>query len=63
MVIIEKKDESFSGQKVKISLTNGMYYKGTVLSEGEDWIKLRDIKDNIVFVKIDAIKIIEGWRG
>ena len=40
-----------------------MYYKGVVLSDGDDWIKLRDINDNIVFVRLDSIKIIEGWKG
>lgn len=50
-------------KKVKVSLSNGMYYKGLVLSEGEDWIRLRDIKSNIVFIKFSAIDVIEEWRG
>jgi small nuclear ribonucleoprotein (snRNP)-like protein len=50
-------------KKVKVSLSNGMYYKGLVLSEGEDYIRLRDIKNNIVFIKFSAVDVIEEWRG
>ena len=52
------------GEKVKVSLSNNkFYYKGTVLSVGEDFIKVRDFKDTIVLISIDKISIIEGWGG
>lgn len=56
-------ENEWVNKKVKVSLSNGMYYKGLVLSEGKDWIKLRDIKNNIVFVKFSAIDVIEEWDG
>lgn len=48
-------------KKVKVSLSNGMYYKGLVLSEGEDYIRIRDIRDNIVFINFSAIAVLEEW--
>jgi len=49
----------WTGKKVKISVANNLYYKGEVLSEGEDWIRIRDIHSNIVFIKMSAINVIE----
>lgn len=57
-------ENEWVNKKVKISLSNGTYYyKGLVLGEGKNWIKLRDIKNNIVFVKFSAIDVIEEWNG
>lgn len=56
-------NESINGKRVKVSLKNGMYYKGLVLSEGEDFIKIRDIRDNIVHIRIDFITLIEEVKG
>ena len=53
----------WTGKKVKISVANNLYYKGEVLSEGEDWIRIRDIHSNIVFIKMSAINVIEEWGG
>ena len=48
---------------VKVSLNNGFYYKGVVISEGDTYIKIRDIKDKIVFINFDAvISIVEVDR-
>lgn len=51
------------GEKVKISLKSGMYYKGLILSVGEDFLKMRDFKDTIVFIRVEHINVIEGWKG
>lgn len=55
-------ENEWLNKKVKVSLSSGMYYKGLVLDEGDEWIKLRDIKDNVVFIKFDAISVIEEWK-
>ena len=39
-----------------------MYYRGLCLSEGTDWIKIRDIRDNIVFIRLVDIVVIEEWK-
>jgi len=54
--------ESMIGKKVKVSLKNEMYYKGLVLSEGEDYIKIRDIRNNIVHIKLDFITVIQEMQ-
>ena len=46
-------------KRVKISLQNGFYYKGLVISEGDSYIKIRDIRDNLVFINFDAVISIE----
>jgi hypothetical protein len=56
-------DNEWKNKKVKVSLSNGRYYKGLVLSEGEDYIRIRDINDNIVFIKFSAVDVIEEWAG
>lgn len=56
-------DNEWKNKKVKVSLSNGRYYKGLVLSEGEDYIRIRDINDNIVFIKFSAVDVIEEWGG
>jgi len=54
--------ESMIGKKVKVSLKNEMYYKGLVLSEGEDYIKIKDIRNNIVHIKLDFITVIQEMQ-
>jgi len=56
-------NDMWLGEKVKISLKSGMYYKGVVLSVGDDFFKLRDFKDTIVFIRIEHINVIEEWSG
>ena len=56
-------EDNWINKKVKVSLSTGRYYKGEVLSEGEDYIRLRDIKDNLVFIKLSAVDVIEEWGG
>ena len=58
-------ENDWINKKVKVALKNGFYYKGLVLSEGETYIKIRDIKDNLVFINFDAVVSIEevgGWK-
>ena len=56
-------EDEWINKKVKVSLSNGRYYKGLVLSEGENYIRLRDINNNVVYIKFDAVDVIEEWRG
>ena len=57
---MEKKDLiEFVGEKVKIILKNNYYYKCSILSVGDDYVKIRDFHDNIVFVVLDEIKLLE----
>lgn len=58
-MIIENNNEKMIGKKVKISLKSGLYYKGIVLSEGNTWIRIRDLRENIVFILIEHITVIE----
>jgi len=51
--------EDIINKRVKVFLKNRMFYNGRVLSQGEDWIKIRDLKDSIVFIKIDEINVLE----
>jgi hypothetical protein len=53
------KKDNWSGKRVKVSLNSGRYYKGLVLSEGDDYIRVRDLNDSIVFIKFSAIDVIE----
>jgi len=51
------------GKKARISLAPNRYYKGLVLSVGEDFLKIKDFKGTTVFIKWENITIIEGWMG
>lgn len=42
-------------KKVKIDLDSKIYYSGLVLSVGEDYIKIRDKRDEIVFISLKNI--------
>jgi len=48
---------------VKVSLKNGFYYKGKVLSEGENYIRIRDINGKMVFINFDFVISIEEVSG
>ena len=50
------------GKNVRVSLSGGMYYKGLTLSCGEDFLKIRDFRDKIVFIRLENITVIEEWR-
>jgi len=60
---MEMNIDEWIGKKVRISLKSGMYYKGLVLSSGDNFLKIRDFKDNTVFISLEFITIIEGWSG
>jgi len=45
----------YVGKKVKIDLINGQYYAGLVLSSGEDYIKIVDKNDKLVFIILKNI--------
>lgn len=47
--------DEYVGKEVKIDLDNKMYYRGIVLSVGEDYIKLRDIKDKLIFINLKNV--------
>jgi len=47
--------KEYEGKKVKIDLDNGQYYAGLVLSSGEDYIKIRDKNDKLVFVNLKNV--------
>lgn len=55
-------EDNWAGKKVKVSLSTGRYYKGLVLSEGEDYLRLRDFHDNIVFIRLSAVDVIQEWK-
>ena len=44
---------------VKVSLKNGFYFKGVVLTEGENYIIIRDLKNNKVHINFDSVVFIE----
>jgi len=50
------------GKKIRLSLDGGMYYKGLVLSCGEDFLKIRDFRDKIVFIRIENVNVVEEWK-
>jgi small nuclear ribonucleoprotein (snRNP)-like protein len=51
--------DEYINKEVKVSLQNQIYYRGKVLSAGEDYIKIRDIKDKIVFINLKNIISME----
>ena len=52
-------ENDWKGKRVKVAMQNGFYYKGIVLSEGDTYIKIRDLKDNVVFLNFEAMASIE----
>jgi small nuclear ribonucleoprotein (snRNP)-like protein len=52
----------YNGLKVKITLKNGYYYIGKVVSADENSIELNDIKGNKVSLSEQAILTIQEVR-
>lgn len=52
-------EDSLIGKRVKVVLKNGMYYKGLVLSQGDTYINIRDLRDKKVFINLDAVSNME----
>jgi len=52
--------KEYVNKRVKVELVNGYYYEGLVLSSGEDYIKLRDKYDKLVFIRLDSVISIVG---
>ena len=53
----------YINKKVKVDLNNGQYFSGLVLSAGEDYIKIRDKNDRLVFINLkEVISIREDWK-
>ena len=57
------KYNEWKNKNARISLENGRYYKGFVLDVDDIFIKLRDFKGDIVFIRWDTITVVEGWSG
>jgi len=49
----------FLEKRIKITLSNGTIYTGFVLSVGDEYVKIRDLRENIVFVVVNMICSIE----
>ena len=45
----------YINKKVKVDLNNGQYFSGLVLSAGEDYIKIRDKNDSLVFINLQNV--------
>jgi len=45
----------YVGKKVKIDLINSQYYSGIVLSAGDDYIKIRDKNEKLVFIVLKNV--------
>jgi hypothetical protein len=56
-------EENIKDKRVKVILKNGQYYRGYVLSQGDEYIRIRDIKDKVVFINLDAVSTIEEVEG
>jgi len=51
--------DEWINKRVKIDLDNNQYYKGLVLSVGEDYISIRDINDKLVYISLKNIRSIK----
>jgi len=49
----------YVGKTIKVDLDNGWYYRGLVLSCGEDFIKIRDLNDKLVFISLKNVVSIK----
>ena len=57
---MEKKDViDLEGKRVKIILHNQRYYRGRIMSVGDDYVKITDINATITFIKLQEIGIME----
>ena len=55
--------DEYINKEVKIDLDNGMYYRGKVLSVGNDYISIRDIRDKLVYINLKNVVSIKGVGG
>ena len=53
----------YINKKVKVDLNNGQYFSGLVLSAGEDYIKIRDKNDSLVFINLQNVISIREVGG
>jgi len=51
--------DKYIDRKIKIILKNNFTYVGKVLSSGEDFVKIKDKYQKIVFISINEIKVVE----
>lgn len=49
-------------KKVRISLNNGLYYKGKVVDVGDDFVKIIDFRGTTVTISLNFIVVIQEWR-
>lgn len=53
-------EKIWTGKEVKIILIkDDRYYRGLVLSEGEQWIRIRDVRGQTVLINFEYVKFIE----
>lgn len=45
----------YVGKEVKVDLDNGLYYKGLVLSFGEDFLTMRDKNNKLVYISLKNV--------
>jgi len=45
----------YINKKVKVDLDNGYYYKGLVLSFGDEFISIRDFNDKLVYINLKNV--------
>lgn len=53
----------YVGKRVVVDLNNGFFYTGIVLSAGEDYIKIRDKNDKLVFINLTNVVSIREVGG
>lgn len=51
------------GKKVRIILMGNFHYSGVVLSEGEDFIKIKDKFGNDVLIAKNRVEVMEIQNG
>lgn len=57
---MEKKDViDLEGKRVKIVLHNQQYYRGRIMSVGDDYVRIIDLNSKTVFIVLKEIGILE----
>lgn len=51
--------KDFLDKRIRIVTSNGFTYVGTILTHGEDYIKIRDKYDVVRFISLRAIDLLE----
>ena len=54
--------KNYINKRVKIILSNGMFFNGLVLTVGDEYIKIRDINEKEVLIVIANICSMEEMR-